>query len=187
MPLYKAKFDLYARFSFVAADRSFLAESYPALYTSTNFTPATAGRLEFTKIKLPVASVVTSIQSFVITAGSTLTAGQCFAALYTGAGALLAQTADQSGTWNSTGTKVMALAGGAQTLAAGSYYIGYWYNGTTAPTWPRSTNIAAALTNQGFSAPNLLAGNADTGLTTTAPSTMGAQTTTATFIWAALV
>jgi len=123
----------------------------------------------------------------VTTAGNTLTSGQCFASLFSPAKALLGSTADQSTPWVSTGIKTMAIAGGAQNLPAGDYYVGFWYNGTTGPTFLRTAPVAGASSlNSGLATPNLLWGTADTGLTTTAPNPMGAQTAAGNPWWVAL-
>jgi hypothetical protein len=80
----------------------------------------------------------------------------------------------------------MAIVGGAQSLAAGDYIVGFWYNGTTSPTWARVSAASTALINIGVSTPNLLCGFADTGLTTTAPAPMAAQTGAGGYWWVAL-
>lgn len=178
-------FDPYARYAWAAPDRGFLAENYPAFYAGANQAPGTAGRLEFAKVRLPVPSSVTNILMYSQTLGSTLTAGQNFAALFTPARALVAQTADQAASWvGTTGLKTMALAGGPYSLSAGDYFVGFWHNGTTAPAWAR--NISNAIANVGTAAPAFLWGTADTGLTTTAPSTMGTQTAGNLTYWVAL-
>ena len=154
--------------------------------TSSSTIMGVAGRLELSRLRLPFPSSVTNIVMTVTTAGGTLTSGQCFAALYTGAGALVGVTATQHTAWESTGAKTMALASGPFACAAGLYYVGYWYNGTTAPTFRTAVTVTASHVNLGFSAPNLLAGTADTGLTTTAPATFGAQTSGGSAWWVGL-
>lgn len=187
MPLYNHNSYSNAVYNFTPPTRALIGESFPVLHiASNNAIMPTAGRLEFIRIRVPVSSSVTNITGFISTAGATLTAGQCFASLFTGAGVLVGTTADQSGAWVSGGTKTMALASGPFSITAGDYYVGMWYNGTTAPTWRVGTNSNTTLTNLGVAAPNLLAGTADTGLTTTPPSPMGAQTGGATLWWMAL-
>ena len=183
MPLYPNRFD----YGFNAGDRTgILAESFQAQTATGGTATATAGRLELVKLKLLFPASVTNIIMGVVTVGNTLTAGQCFAALYTGAGALVGVTADQAAAWVSTGVKTMALASGPFTMAAGYCYVGFWYNGTTAPAMLRTGGISSAIQNVGTATPNLLHGSADTGLTTTAPATFGAQTVQGTMWWAAL-
>jgi hypothetical protein len=142
--------------------------------------------LEFAKVKLPVAASVTNIILWVQTAGGTLTAGQNFSALFNSAGTLIGQSPDQAAAWAGTGLKTAALTGGPFVCTAGNYFVGFWYNGTTAPTMGRSGSAGSVIYNAGTAAPNLICGSADTGLTTTAPSPMGAQTATASPWWVAL-
>jgi Pectate lyase superfamily protein len=169
--------DAYARVTHEPVDRGWLAESMPIAAALNTSTPATAGRVEFAKVRLPVTASVTNVMLGMTAVGVTLTSGQCFAGLYTGAGSLLAQTADQAANWvGAVGVKTMALAGGAQTLAAGDYYVAWFYNGTTSPTWLRSSGQGSGFVNAGTSAPNFMFGSADTGRTTTLPGTMGTQT-----------
>ena len=182
MPLFPNRFD----YGFNAGDRTgILAESFQAQTATGGTATATAGRLELVKLKLLFPASVTNIIMGVVTVGNTLTAGQCFAALYTGAGALVGVTADQAAAWVSTGVKTMALASGPFTMAAGYCYVGFWYNGTTAPAMLRAGDqLGHSECRDGH--PNLLHGSADTGLTTTAPATFGAQTVQGTMWWAAL-
>lgn len=150
---------------------------------------STAGRFEFARLHLPAAQSVTNVLLYVGTAGSGLTAGQCFAALYTAAGVLVAQTADQASAWASTGTKTAALAGGPYQLPAGDYNVGAWFNGTTGPALGRSVGGGignAGFLNVGLATPNLRCGTSNTGLTTTAPGTMAPQTASTNPWWFAL-
>lgn len=183
MPLYPPAFQP----MHVPADHGYLAWSYDPSVIVSSTAPGTAGRLEFARVKLPSTASVTNVVMENNTAGSTLTTGQCFAALYDPSRALIAQTADMKATWEgATGIKAMALAGGPFTLPPGYYLVAFWHNGTTAPTWVRTTNFSSVTSNMGLSSPNLRYGSADTGLTTTAPSTMGAQTAQNTCWWVAL-
>jgi hypothetical protein len=121
----------------------------------------------------------------VTTPGSSLS--NCFGALYTAAGALVGQTADMSTAWQSSGLQTMPLVGGPYNVAAGDYYVGLWYNGTTAPTINRSGHgFAAPQTNLGQSAAQYNAAFANTGLTTTAPATIGAKTSGVLHFWVAI-
>lgn len=148
---------------------------------------AAAGTLRLTRIRRIPPSSITNLHVVVTTAGSGLTAGQCFGALYSSAGALIAQTADQATPWASAGVKTMALAGGPYVFAGGDLYVGLWYNGTTAPQLARSG--LGAVTGQatfGQSSGSYNASYANTGLTTTAPGTIGAQSASLLRWWAAV-
>jgi hypothetical protein len=146
---------------------------------------ATAGTLYLSRVKT-LASLVTAIQVNLTVAGGTLTAGRCFAALFTDAGTLLSSTADQATAWTSTGVKDMALSV-AQAVVPNSWYqVGLFFNGTTGPTLSIGANVSAALTNAGLAAAPYRYSTANTGLTTSMPGTFSAQTATATAWWIAL-
>ncbi len=168
------------------ADRGYLAWTQPPYVLAAGSALPTAGTLVLRRIRRVPAGSVSTITTHVAVAGSALTAGQCFAALYTAAGVLIAQTADQASAWASTGLKAMPLAGGPYPLTAGDYYIGVWFNGTTGPAIIRSGSVSSVVTNAGLSAPNLDAASANTGVTTAAPTPFGAQTSFVFEYWFAL-
>lgn len=168
------------------ADRGFKAWTQPIYALSSQTALPTAGLLMMRRIRRVPATSVTNIVTFVNGAGSSLTSGQCFAALFTAAGALVGQTADQAVAWASVGIKTMALTGAPFALAAGDYYVGVWFNGTTGPSIVRHAAVNGGLSNAGLSAPNFETCTADTGLTTTAPPNFGAQTSAGTEYWYAL-
>lgn len=183
MPLYTPNPIYYP----IMTDRAgFLAESINAAYISGSTVVPTAGRLELVKLKLAQSASVTNIVMHVATVGNTLTSGQCFAVLYTGAGTRVGVTATQDVAWVSLGVKTMALASGPFACAAGDYYVGFWFNGTTGPALARQGALANTMTNIGLSSPSFLSATADTGLTTTSPPTIGAMTSAANVWYAAL-
>lgn len=146
-----------------------------------------AGTLRLSRIRRLPAASITNLHLIVTTAGSGLTAGQCFAALYTAAGALIGVTADQSTAWASSGVKSMAIAGGPVSVAAGDYYVGFWYNGTTAPTVLRAgLGSTSGMATIGQASGTFNAANANTGLTTTAPASLGTQTASLLRWWVAV-
>lgn len=133
-----------------------------------------AGTVHTFKMHVLAPVSVTNIIICVATAGSTLTAGQCFGALYQN-GTLIGVTADQATPWASTGRKTMALVGGPFNITAGDVVVGLWYNGTTGPTLRGGPADSLAM-NTGLATANLRFGKADTGRTTTAPSPLGTIT-----------
>lgn len=166
-----------------ALDHGFKTWTLDMAYATTGST-FTAGTMQFARVHLPTATTVTNVVTYMTANGSGLTSGQCFAVLYADDGTYLDITADQSSNWTSiggTGLKVMALSGGAQSRAAGDYYIAWWFAGSGSPTFLRAASQSAA--NGGLAAPNLRFGTANTGLTTTAPSPMGSQSTSNTVSW----
>jgi hypothetical protein len=144
---------------------------------------ATAGTFYVVRLHVPVATSATNILTSVVTAGVALTSGQCFAALYQG-GNLLGTTADQSGSWISSGNKTMAISGGPVAVVAGDVFVGFWFNGTTGPAFVRGTSLA--FINFGLTLTSLRFGTANTGLTTTAPGTLGTISAFSTVYWVAL-
>jgi hypothetical protein len=145
----------------------------------------TAGLAHVIRIR-PVRDTVTNINFHFTVAGSSLTAGQCFAALYTDAGVWLKSTADQATNWASGGYRTCALTAPQAVTPFAFYRVLWWYNGTTAPTLSRAVNSSSAILNAGLSAPVLRYSTADTGLTTAAPTNIGTQTGSATGWWVGL-
>lgn len=146
----------------------------------------TAGVLVLRAVLIPQPTAIANVAVNVNTAGAGLTAGQNFAGLWQG-GTMKAVTADQSTAWQSTGLKVMPLAGGPVVVAAGLAYVGAWVNGTTKPQFlaPISAQVAASLTAMNANGVFRAAFDSHTGLTTTGPAALGALTST-TPIWVAV-
>jgi hypothetical protein len=170
----------------LASDRGYLAWTQPTYVLNGGTALPTAGTVYLRRLRRVPAGSVTSIVTYLSAGGSALTAGQCFAALYTSAGALVAQSVDQAAAWATGGMKTMNLSGGPFPIAAGDYYVGVWFNGTTGPSVGRSGSVTATLTNTGLAAPNLEAASADTSVTTLAPAPLGSQTSILFEWWFAL-
>jgi hypothetical protein len=174
-----------ARYAFTPPDHGLKAWTFEPVGALGGAIPV-SGTLQLARVHLPVAATITNIVLNIITAGSTLTSGQCFAGLWTAAGAKVDVTADQAASWVSTGNKTMALAAGPYSAAAGDYYIGWWSNGTTNPAFARQGTTV--LVNVGLAAPNYRFCTADTGLTNaaSAPANLAAQAQALFSFWAAL-
>jgi hypothetical protein len=168
-----------------ASDRGYLAWSLPPSALSGGTALATAGTLYLTRIRRVPAGTVSNLVVLLSAAGVTLTAGQCFAALFDASGTWLRSTADQATAWASPGFKTMALTAPV-THTGGDLYAGLWFNGTTGPSIYRSSDTSSAMNNAGLSSPNLETATADTGLTTTAPASFGAQTASSFHNWVAV-
>jgi hypothetical protein len=169
--------------AFRPASYGYITWAYDPAVTGSATALTTAGTVYTILLNIEVATTITNIIMDVGTAGSSLTTGQCFAALYQG-GTLLSTTADQAVAWASTGAKTMALSV-AQSVTAGQVIVAVWFNGTTGPSFARGTNVVGA-PNVALSGNSSRYGTADTGRTTTAPSTLGAITATNIAYWAAL-
>ncbi|MEU1141784.1 hypothetical protein ABZ392_33750 [Streptomyces sp. NPDC005885] len=100
------------------------------------------------------------------TAGATLT--NQIAALYSGAGVLLAQSADKTNeAWAADTAKTFALATAQRITKSGIYYAALSIAASTVPTLIGSTGAKPFLTGEGN-----LAQTSGTGLTATAPATI---------------
>ena len=144
-------------------------------FNSTTYN--TSGRLNVARFHLVDDATITNLSVVITAAGTSVTAS--YMALYTAAGALLSQSA--SGGATPTGLKTFAL-GSPQALVAGDYYAAFWCLHSGAPQLAAFNAATSQVANAGVSAPNLRWATADTGLTTTAPATIGAQTSTG-FAW----
>lgn len=166
-----------AKLSFVnnaprPGDQGLISWSMDPGIVSSQTAPNAAGTAHVVRLRVDVATTITNIFLRVGVAGSGLTSGQCFAALYQG-GNLLAQTADQSTAWALTGTKTMPLST-PQAVAAGFVDVLFWANGTTLPQFIRGSTLADFTNVGGAATPRF--SRANTGLTTTAPASIGART-----------
>lgn len=168
-----------------ATDHSIVGWTFDPAGVQAGTVQPTAGLAQVVRVRA-LSSTVTNILLHLTAGGSVLTAGQCFAALYTDAGVLLASTADQASNWGSGGLKTCALTA-PQTVTPYSWYrVLWWFNGTTGPTISRGVNSSSAIVNVGLSAPTLRYSTANTGLTTVAPANIGTQTGGATAWWVGL-
>lgn len=142
----------------------------PALIAGGTLVPA-AGTLYLTKLQAPGS--ISTVETNVVTAGVTL-ANVGFA-LYSVAGALLTSSVNANG---ATAAAFQAVGAKAVTFTARSItdalYVGFWFTGTTLPTLARGSTTAPV--NMLLAAPNFRFSSANTGLTTTAPATLGTQT-----------
>lgn len=179
------------QYNFRPPDHNLLAWNYdgPSSTAGASVPLATGGTLYVQKLKVPVASSVTNVVYYLTTLGTLLTSGQCFIALYQrAAGALIGVSADQSAVWatpGTTGLKTTALVGGPFVVQAGDIYVAFWYNGTTGPAFHRTSGLSG-LMNAGLGATVSRWGTADTGTTTTAPTTLGTIAASSTAYWMGL-
>lgn len=130
-----------------AGTMGLLAWNYPSFFAETAGGTPASGVVYLMRIPLQSALSVTNILVGVSTAGSTLTAAECFAGLYDLNGNKIGGTADQSAVWTSAGLKTMALSGGPFNVPAGFCYVVLVTNGTTNPQFTRAAgaSVGAAL------------------------------------------
>jgi hypothetical protein len=135
----------------------------PGVISGSGFV-LTSGQVYLSKLKIVNRStVVSNIIYQVTTAGTSLTAGQCFVGLYDSSGTRLVASADQATAMASTGTKTAAIT--PQTLAVGTYYVAWL--AVSAATAPQ---VAGAAGNTSVTNVNLSAA-ASRSLTTAAGNT----------------
>lgn len=165
------------------ADQDLIGWGYDSEHaSSTNI--LTSGTVYLHKLWLPAASTVNNLGWTITTGGATLTAGQSLMGLYNAAGTLLAQTADQSGSWTSTGFKLPALTAPLAITTSGYYYVAVLSVGTTPPTGASSPGLQTTYNANTLGA-DLRHAVAATGQTALPSSiTMSGNTSTNVSTWA---
>lgn len=167
------------------ADQGLIAWTQDPAQTAANSQLPAAGTLYLCRVHVPSDARVTNILTAVTSSSSTLTTGQCFAALYASYGSLIAATDDQSTVWATSGLKTMPLSGGPVDIVAGEYYIGIYANGTALPNFARGNNQIAGMVNAGLSSGFRFAAGA-TKLAGEPPSSAGDLSVSAFAWWLAL-
>lgn len=155
------------------AEYGFVAWNTPWWAGSSGTILGVAGTVYVCKLYLPTAQTITNVEFFLGTAGSGLTTGQNFAALFDSSKNLLSATADQTTPWASSGLKTMALSA-SQACVAGYLYVAFFCNGSTLITPVRGSGNS--IINAKQSAANSFWATADTGRTTTMPGSLGTFT-----------
>jgi hypothetical protein len=120
MPLYSpVVYTTAPQWSLTPADRNLIAWAADVDIATTGTTASATGTLRM--IRLIAATAATAATSIlrVDIAGSGLS--NCYFGLYNTSGTLIAATSDQSGVWNSTGTKAVNFSAPAA-LTPGVYY-----------------------------------------------------------------
>lgn len=172
------------------SDAGFKVWAFDPAITVNNSLVGAAGTLNLTRLenKTGAAMTVNSASVFVNTAGATL-ANVGFGVWAWGAtGALLASSVNANGAtataFQSNGQKVVTFPTPPTVAAGAAFYVGFWFTGTTMPTLARASGTAA-MHNVGFAATPFRYATANTGLTTAAPATLGAQTSLGLAWWVA--
>lgn len=182
----KARLDDYDTIGWTATQLGFIGWNYDVQYIQAGTALGTNGTVYVSKCWTPNALSITNVHVQVITAGATLTASQNLAALYDGSKNLVGTTGDQSTAWTSVGTKTMALTGGPYAISANSfYYVAYFANGTTRPSFGRLGSNLGGM-NGLLSSANSRFASSSTGRTTSMPATLGAFTATNLAYWVAV-
>lgn len=145
-----------------------------------------AGFIGYAKITPTYPFPCTQVYLYIGTAGSGLTAGQCFAGIYDSNGTRVAVSADQSSLWTSTGLKTITVS--SVNLEPKDYYIAMVSNGTTPPIFLASNNGFGTLV-QGTNGSNTVRNSVSpAGGNTSLPTsvTLGSRNTSVGCYWAAL-
>lgn len=149
-------------------DHGMTAWTYDPVIATTGTAPTLAGTAQVAKMYIGKATTISNIYTYITGSGGTGLSNS-YVAIYQG-GNLLVQSADQSTSWQSSSTKTIAVTPTAVT--AGYIYIVFWVGAaTTLPTFARAG--ANSVNNINLAAASARYGTANTGLTTTAPGTLG--------------
>lgn len=171
---------------FTPADHAMLLwTADPGVISGSGFQLA-LGRVYLSKIKVNAPVTVSNMHYHVETAGTSLTAGQCFVGLYDSSGNRVAVSSDQATAMASTGAKTAAFTASAA-LSVGYYYAAFLANG--AGTVP---NVSGGSGNSGVASNNLSTAasrslNTGTGNTSLPTAiTMASQSVNIAIRWAGL-
>jgi hypothetical protein len=161
------------------------SESMRRLDINADLTALATGVMTSTAVAVHSGDIVTniSVKSGATAAGTPL---NYWVALYSSAGALLAQSADQTTTaWAANTVKTLALATPQRLTASGYVYAAVMVKATTCPTL-LGANLALAGASASILSSAVLAKTSGSTLTDTAPATIATPTTVATVPWVAL-
>jgi hypothetical protein len=131
-------------------------------------------------LPLPAGKVIANL-TFITATTAAGTPTNYWFALYSPAGALLRQTADQeSAAWAANTVKTLALSSPYTVPTTGVYYASIMVNATTVPTLSGVTLFHVNAAGAVVSGMAVISRNSGTALTTTAPATIATPTTLAT-------
>lgn len=167
-------------------DQGFISWSLDPPAASSNTVLPVAGTLYGARLHCPIPFTLTNLHAYTISGGVTLTAAQCFMAIYNATtGVLIGQTGDLSSGANSFlsgGAYTFAVTGGPiANVPAGDYDVVACFNGTTGPGLARGTSAASGLINMLLTGTTARFFTADTARTT-APAVLGTKSVSA-FSW----
>ena len=141
-----------------------------------NVSALTTAVMTSAAIPLVAGQVVTNL-TFISATTATNTPTNYWFALYSPAGALLRQTADQTSTaWGANTIKTLALGTTYTVTATGVYYAAIMVKATTPPTLAGSTLHNAVVAGAAVTGMKVLSQTSDSALTATAPATIGTPT-----------
>lgn len=109
-----------------------VAHTVNPILASTSFT-LNAGVCAFVLVRIPVAKTLAGMGTWVRAAASSANGSANGLAIFSEAGARLAQTADMTAELQSSGWQSKAFTGGPLAVAAGNYYFSFLSNFGTGP------------------------------------------------------
>lgn len=173
--------------NFAPSDHGMVAWTFDPIFcdSAAGVQPSSDGHLYWFALKHNKARTVTGVVLTVTTAGVTLTSNRSFVGLYDSSDTLVAVSADQSASWNSTGNKTIPFSA-SQSLAAGTYYVGIITAGTTRPTFASLRTMAGGPYQTGRGGTALRAGRGGTTNYTALPSTKPSPDVSSTYMWCGL-
>lgn len=179
----------------MASDFGYAAMAVPPdLLGITATAMSNAGTITGAKLLLDHVASITSLDFAIGTVGASLTAGHCGVALFDPSKTLIGTAFTADGATDlatiltgTTGRHTSTLAGtgtGLSGLLPGAYYAVMFQNGTTAAALKCACN--SAISNGNLSAAAAKYFTADTGRTTSFPTTLGTFTATSAGNWFAI-
>ncbi|MFJ9029821.1 hypothetical protein ACIRQP_15060 [Streptomyces sp. NPDC102274] len=175
-----------AHSEFQANDHGLLAWTYDIAQVSTSAAP-TSGTIRLIKLPSLVQSVsITSVALHVNTAASAGVVGQNFVGLYSSSGTRLAQSADCTGDFATSGAKVIPLTA-PYAAAPSRYYVAVLANAGTPPVLGQSSSSASTVGNFNLATGSARFANGPAAQTVLPPTiTMTGITPSANATWAGI-
>lgn len=168
-------------YDWTPGDGGFLAWTYDSVYIQNGQALSSAGVASYSKIKVGISGTLTTIQLYItaLAVGNT----NSYVAVYRGT-SLLGQSADLSATWQTTGLKSATIPGSVALTAGDVLTIIVWCGAaTTLPTFGRAGNGYSAINAGPTWATAGRFGTTGSGLTTSAPATLGALSNSSVAYW----
>lgn len=174
----------------VASDHNLAGWTFDPVAIQGSLAQITAGLSYVARIKC-FSSSITNIHMHLTAGGGSLTSGQCFASVHNDAGTQLGISGSLhstgAGGWGDGGYKTIPMIGAPIPVTPGSWIkLRWWWNGSTGPVISRGINSSGVITGAGLVNPNFRFATADSGLTTTGPTTIGTMTASPTAYWCAV-
>lgn len=160
-------------------DYNFVAWTFDII-NAANSAALESGEMFVTRLKIQSSQDINRAHFIVSQSGSGL--ANAYAAIYQD-GNLLGQSANAATAFQSTGGKTLTFSSPIS-VNAGYIDVGLWITGTSMPSIGRAGQLSG--TADFLTGDDSRYATANTGLTTTAPSTLGTKTVSALSVWGAV-